>query len=391
MTGDLNDLLKATSRSFYLTLRVLPARVRPQIGLAYLLARTTDTIADTELVPLAQRLEALQKLRERILGQSSAPLNFGALAQQQGSPAEKLLLEKVEGSLALLQSLSPEDLKLVRDSSRHHHERAGTGFTPVCGRSPRPEGDTAGAGSANHRAGNGGRTGRLHLPRGRLRGRVLDKDLPHTSFPERAAGRTAIHPRRHPVRQGLAAREHFARPAGGSEKRPLLPSAGKIGAGEFAAGNFAVAGERGEISETFPQISRQGGSHLRAGWNYTNTLPSGQFRVRLACAWPVLIGVKTIEKLRAADVMELQQRVKVSRGEVRGILLRSVVGCPFPGAWRQLFPQAEKLLLPAANWRKKTSCEFPNYCQPSAPWRFWRVPLPSARRIIPPRPPRARR
>ncbi len=37
------DLLKATSRSFYLTLGVLPARVRPQIGLAYLLARTTDT------------------------------------------------------------------------------------------------------------------------------------------------------------------------------------------------------------------------------------------------------------------------------------------------------------------------------------------------------------
>jgi phytoene/squalene synthetase len=30
----LTDLLRATSRSFYLTLRVLPARVRPQIGLA---------------------------------------------------------------------------------------------------------------------------------------------------------------------------------------------------------------------------------------------------------------------------------------------------------------------------------------------------------------------
>jgi farnesyl-diphosphate farnesyltransferase len=60
-------LLKATSRSFYLTLRVLPAAVRPQIGLAYLLARTTDTIADTELVPLEQRLDALKRLRERIL------------------------------------------------------------------------------------------------------------------------------------------------------------------------------------------------------------------------------------------------------------------------------------------------------------------------------------
>jgi phytoene/squalene synthetase len=34
MPNALNDLLKATSRSFYLTLRVLPARVRPSTGLA---------------------------------------------------------------------------------------------------------------------------------------------------------------------------------------------------------------------------------------------------------------------------------------------------------------------------------------------------------------------
>src|SRR5580698_7289341 len=102
----LNNLLKATSRSFYLTLRVLPTRVRPQIGLAYLLARTTDTVADTEIVPLAQRLAALQNLRERILGQSSAPLNFSELARQQGSSAERELLEKVEDSLAALETLT---------------------------------------------------------------------------------------------------------------------------------------------------------------------------------------------------------------------------------------------------------------------------------------------
>ena len=34
MNAALNELLKQTSRSFYLTLRVLPAAVRPQIGLA---------------------------------------------------------------------------------------------------------------------------------------------------------------------------------------------------------------------------------------------------------------------------------------------------------------------------------------------------------------------
>ncbi len=111
----LGDLLKATSRSFYLTLNVLPTRVRPQIGLAYLLARTTDTIADTEIVPPGQRYEALQNLRERILGHTSAPLHFDEFVRQQGSPAEKSLLEKVEESLLMLKKFPEADRKLIRD------------------------------------------------------------------------------------------------------------------------------------------------------------------------------------------------------------------------------------------------------------------------------------
>src|SRR5262245_58143271 len=55
----LTDLLRSVSRSFYTTLRILPPQIRPQISLAYLLARTTDTIADTGLVPVAERLGAL--------------------------------------------------------------------------------------------------------------------------------------------------------------------------------------------------------------------------------------------------------------------------------------------------------------------------------------------
>ena len=102
----LSGLLRDVSRSFYLTLRVLPGKVRAPIGLAYLLARTTDTIADTELVAPEQRLEALQALRERIQGRRDAPLDFGALARQQGSRAEGVLLEKCEASLALLAQLA---------------------------------------------------------------------------------------------------------------------------------------------------------------------------------------------------------------------------------------------------------------------------------------------
>jgi farnesyl-diphosphate farnesyltransferase len=77
-------------------------------------------------------------------------------------------------------------------------------------------------------------------------------------------------------------------------------------------------------------------SHLAAGWVYTNSLPDGQMRVRLACAWPILIGRKTIERLRAANVVELQQDIKITRSEVRRILLRSVLSYPIPSAWKKL-------------------------------------------------------
>lgn len=43
VTDALNQLLKATSRSFYLTLRALPAAVRPQIRFAKGLALRLST------------------------------------------------------------------------------------------------------------------------------------------------------------------------------------------------------------------------------------------------------------------------------------------------------------------------------------------------------------
>src|SRR5580658_3994990 len=102
----LTSLLRDVSRSFYLTMRMLPGAVRRQISLAYLLARTTDTIADTELVDVPSRLAALGALRDRILGLSAAPLPLlSKLRDGQGLPAERILLERSEDSLRLLNDL----------------------------------------------------------------------------------------------------------------------------------------------------------------------------------------------------------------------------------------------------------------------------------------------
>src|SRR5882757_4823454 len=94
-----DSLLRDVARSFYKTLRVLPGGVRPQIGLAYLLARTADTIADTGIVSAEKRLHALEQFRQRILKTSNEPLELGSLAKHQGSPAERLLLERCEETL----------------------------------------------------------------------------------------------------------------------------------------------------------------------------------------------------------------------------------------------------------------------------------------------------
>jgi farnesyl-diphosphate farnesyltransferase len=114
----LGPLLKGVSRSFYLTLRVLPAGMRDPIGLAYLLARAADTIADTSLIPPEQRLELLLSLRGQVNGASDE----GALARmavevagQQRQSDEKVLLESLGPALTVLSQLSESDREAVRD------------------------------------------------------------------------------------------------------------------------------------------------------------------------------------------------------------------------------------------------------------------------------------
>jgi farnesyl-diphosphate farnesyltransferase len=78
--------------------------------------------------------------------------------------------------------------------------------------------------------------------------------------------------------------------------------------------------------------------HLAAGWAYTNALPAGQWRVRFACALPILIGVRTLELLRTGNVLDAGQRVKVSRAEVKDLMLRIVTRLPSASMFKALYP-----------------------------------------------------
>ena len=114
----LGPLLKRVSRSFYLTLRVLPGGMRDPVGLAYLLARAADSIADTSLIAPEKRMELLTSLRNQVNGspdhEALACLKAEVASRQKDSD-EEVLLESLGPALELLSQLGDADREAVRD------------------------------------------------------------------------------------------------------------------------------------------------------------------------------------------------------------------------------------------------------------------------------------
>jgi farnesyl-diphosphate farnesyltransferase len=318
--------LKDVSRSFYLTLRLLPSAVRPQIGLAYLLARTTDTIADTELVPLEKRLKALETLRGRILGASDTRLDLADLARGQASSAERALLENCESNLALLQSLIPADLALVRqvlDTITGGQELDLRRFADASLERIIALGTAADLDDYTYRvAGCVGefwtRICRAHL-------------FPHAQLEEAKLLADGVR-----FGKGLQLVNILRDlPADLRQGRCYLP-AEELSASGLKPADLLEPANHSRLRPVYETWLDRAEAHLRAGWAYTTSLPHGSFRVRLACALPVLIGIETLKLLRAGNVLHAAQRIKVSRQRVKQLARRALWLCirskpEFPG------------------------------------------------------------
>ena len=119
-------LLASVSRSFYLTLKVLPRVVREPISLAYLLARAADTIADTTRVSADIRLQSLDRFRELILGppneeeeRSLSIFLQGRFCPHQTDEAEARLMGHMRDALAWLRMVGPAQLNAIRGVLGH--------------------------------------------------------------------------------------------------------------------------------------------------------------------------------------------------------------------------------------------------------------------------------
>ncbi len=322
--------LKAVSRSFYLTLRVLPGSIRPQVGLAYLLARATDTIADTTLIPIETRLDALRGMR-RAIQRETESFDFGMLARARtdsthGASAEMTLLENVDKALELLRSLPIEDRRLIRellDTISSGQESDLIRFGSASAERIVSLATDAELDDYTYRvAGCVGefwtRICLAHL----FRGTKLDDAFLLTSGVTFGKGLQLVN-----ILRDL--------PKDLRSGRCYIP---ETRLAEYGLGpqDLLDPGTADRFRSLYHEYLGRAEEYLTTGWRYIDVLPPRQVRVRLACAWPVLIGIRTLSLLRGNNILDARNRIKVSRGEIRQLILRSLISYPSSTAWNRL-------------------------------------------------------
>ena len=315
------DILPRVSRSFYLSVRILPKALRRPIGLAYLFCRAADTIADTRLVPRAHRLVRLLEYRaafeERNL--TVCPALESELAPRQDDPAERILLSSLRQCFSCLDALDPQDQAHIRtlvltltrgmqmDLTVFPSEEEGrvgvletradldryTYFVAGC------VGEFWTKISLDHIA------SLRHWEAEDMRARAVrfGKGLQLTNILRDLAQDLRIG-RCYLPRVDLSAVGVEPEQLRGADRRAALKT----------------------IRPLLNELREVTLSHYQEGWVYTRAIPRREWQLRLACAWPLLIGAATVHLLRdAPDLLDPTVRVKIPRSHLYRLLLGSLV------------------------------------------------------------------
>ena len=300
-----DQLLRDVSRSFYLSLRVLPAEVRGQISLAYLLARASDTVADTQAVPRERRVALLGRMRGGDFG------SVRELAAGQALPAERRLLERLDSCAAELAALPPGDRDLVRsllDTIISGQILDLERFPVEPAHGPAALADEAELDRYTYLV--AGCVGEFwtkmcaaHLPR--LQG--LDQAELVRRGVRFGKGLQLVNILRDVAADLRLGRCYLPVP----EPRSLLDPA-----------------RYPEVRESYLRWLDAALAHLDEGWRYALSMPVGLWRLRLACIWPIWIGLGTIALLRRGNPLDPAQRVVLPQSRTYLLLALSALLCP---------------------------------------------------------------
>ena len=313
------DFLASVSRSFSLTIRLLPDPLREPITLGYLLARALDTVADTASVAPATRLEHLRALLEMIKYGSDAealrPLQRD-LVGKQTHDGERDLLKQLDRCLDWLEGQPTDD----RWDLRRTLARIGRGqeldllrFGEGTADQPKPLATADELDEYTYFV--AGCVGELwtrlcqrHLPAGWSKkdqaemlelGKKFGQGLQMVNIlrdlPEDLANGRCYLPADLLEEHGISVDDLRDSP---QKARPLLN-----------------------------QLLQQTLAHLDAAWEYVLALKP--YKLRYACALPVLIGLETLGLLAQISPLETSERLKVSRASVKKLMASATVGAAF--------------------------------------------------------------
>jgi len=331
----LRTILKQVSRSFYLTLIVVPRCVRNQMGLAYLFARAADTIADTELIDRSGRLLFLKKFRaqfaeDRVDWEEVRSIQTALIPRQKDS-GESALITRLEDCFRLYLECEPDDRARMRGLVRtltNGMEMDLTVFTG--GAAGEPVALQTMEDLDRYTYYVAGCVGEFwtemmcaHLPSLRGWNRVemakvgvrFGKGLQLTN-----------------VLKDLARDLHRGRcylPAA------LLREAGLGPHDLLNRENLSI------LRPLLRKLVTTALDHLDQGWLYTMAIPRREVRLRLACMWPILFAGATLQLVStSSDLLDPTVTLKISKGQVYRIMALTTLtgGCGWVGTayWGRL-------------------------------------------------------
>lgn len=319
MAGSLEaDLLKRVSRSFYLSLAILPRPVRGPVGLAYLFARAADTIADTRLISREERLRHLEAFRSELRGEPPSRLQdiIGACTGPNPHAGERELLQRLPDCFGHYRELDKGDRDRIRNLLMTITEGMIWDLTTFPGEDE----------------------GRLVALEKR---EELDRYTYHVAG---CVGEfwTEIHVAHRPRLAAWnveAMKQKGVRFGKGLQMTNVLRDlAGDLRHGRcylplndltrvgLAPADLLDPGAILKLGPLIMELLALTLEHYDAGWEYTLAIPRAEWRMRLACAWPLLIGLRTLKLLAGSpNLLDPREGIKIPRSVVYAILARSLL------------------------------------------------------------------
>jgi farnesyl-diphosphate farnesyltransferase len=300
--------LRSVSRSFYLSIRFLPVQLREPIALAYLLARTTDTVADTAQISGKVRRETLQLLSSGIQGTASRDIVtklVGTFVTLQENASERRLLELLPVCLTRLEGTDHTD----RNDIRSVLEKIARGQMLDLERFDTPQQIRALGTSADldeYTYLVAGCVGEFWT---RLCFRHIRRFASRTEDEMLALGK----------RYGMALQLINILRDAGSDLRAGRCYFPEHELGEIHLNPSQILSEPVRFQPVYRKWWEKAKARLTAGIEYSHAIANR--RVRAATVLPALIGARTLGLLESAGPAALQRTVKISRTEVRAMIL----------------------------------------------------------------------